>query len=344
MGVIGNIGDAGRKVLSGGGSGSVDPNAGYLPHADSMYRRARLMMLQAGGRDAPMIAPAQQIGLGGSGRDVQMQVANRLLGIGSGQQMGAGELAVQRQGTRALAQNQAMARMARGSNAAIAGRDAARAAGEIGLQTAGQAQGAALNDQMAALGQAGQVGGQLRGQDIDVQGRNQAATNQRAIEQVRAQLAQTGMNDQAQVAYMAQMFGISQAEMQGLLSRESLRLGNAAPSIFPAVLQAAGTVGAGVAMGSDPELKRDTRRVSRQIDKMLDKLVPQAYAYKDPGKHGDGRRAGIMTSDLEKSEAGRRLIREKPDGKYVDVAAGLSAALASVARLNERVRKMEKGK
>jgi hypothetical protein len=215
-----------------------------------------------------------------------------------------------------------------------------------------------------AYGQLGAVAGQMRGQDVEVAGQNAqlrqgmnlanlSAQNQRVFQQAgldqassladqQAKLATMGMNDQAAQAYLAQLYGISTTQMQGLLERERLRIANAGTPIAPAVIGGAAQVGAAIATGSDRSFKKDTRDVSRQIDQMLDRLAPKAYRYKDESKHGEGRRAGIMAQDLQRSEAGRRIVRERPDGKYVDVNAGLSAALASVARLNQRVRAMEK--
>jgi Chaperone of endosialidase len=363
--------------LSWGGGSKVhlSPNAGKLPGADELRRLGREGFQGAGGREAPMaqrtmVAPvrtgqAAQLspGANAQSRDLQLQLANRLLGISSGQEMGAGEMAAMRQGNQAIAQQQAMARMGRGANAPLAARAAATNTANIGLNTAGQAQQAALQDQQVASGQLAGVAGQMRGQDIDVAGQNAqlrqgmnlanlSAENQRIFQQAgldqatsladqQAKLAQTGMNDQAQIAFLSQMYNVSTAQMQGLLERQRLRIANQGTPIAPAIIGGAAQVGAAYAM-SDRTLKKDVRRVSRQIDEMLDKLVPQSYRYKDEGAHGQGRRAGIMAQDLEVSEAGRRIVRETPDGKAIDVSAGISAALAAVARLNERVREVEK--
>lgn len=93
-------------------------------------------------------------------------------------------------------------------------------------------------------------------------------------------------------------------------------------------------------MASDERLKKDVTDARSEIDAVLDALSPKSYSYKDE-KHGKGRRAGIMAQDLERAPAGKRVVEERPDGKMLDVNKALSLALASSARLNERVRKLE---
>jgi hypothetical protein len=365
-----------------GQKADIDPNAGRIDDAEKLRRMLEIREAEARNRAAPQ---SQQVTVGpvATGRAAQLAtapqnqfrqrelaLANRLTGVATGQQAGAGELATIRQGQRAVAQQQAMARMGRGSGAAGAARSAARNAGEIGLNVAGQSAQAAMGDQAAANAQLGSVLGQGRGADISVAGQNAQLTqgmnlanmdaqNQRVFQQagldqarsladMQAKLTQTGMNDQAQIAYMAQLFNISVAEMQGRLQQEGLKVGNFdtgwGREFMGQVLTSAGKAAESYATASDPQLKKDVRTVSRSIDKMLDRLAPSTWRYKDEAAHGEGRRAGIMTTDLEKSEAGRRIVREEKDGKYIDVSAGISAALASVARLNQRVRAMEKAK
>lgn len=357
------------------------PPASVLPRADQIVNYAQGQLDTIGGRQAPQ-AGRTMVGAVNTGqgarldprgqaqfRNAQLQTLDNLQGIATGQQAGAGELAVQRQGLRALAQQQGMARMARGGNSAMAARAAARTGGEIGLNVAGQAQQAALQDQASANAQIAGLATQGRGQDLDMASQNAqlgqqmnlanlSAQNQQIFQQagldqatslanMQARLAQTGMNDTAQLAYLSQIFGVSQAEMQGRLAEEQIKMQKKANSqaFWGGLFQTAGSIGAGAALASDRELKKDARKVSRQIDDMLDKLSPNSYRYKNEATHGEGRRAGIYAQDLERSEAGKRIIREKPDGKYLDANAAISAALASVARLNARLRKVEgKGK
>lgn len=105
-------------------------------------------------------------------RRAQLAQMQQLQGIASGQQMGAGELATQRQYANALAAQQAQARMARGGNAALAYRNAANQSAALGSSAAGMGQQAALQDQMNAQGLLGQVGASGRAADFNVANAN----------------------------------------------------------------------------------------------------------------------------------------------------------------------------
>lgn len=230
-------------------------NTGYMQD----YIRRQLDTV--GGRPAPR-APGVQIAGGGQldGRDQmqargQMQtLADRLGGVATGNAKGAGELAVDRQVGQAQADQTARAMLARGGNTALASRDAARNSARIGLAGAGQAQQAALGDQATANSQlAGLLGG-MRGQDIGVAQANQAGAFQQAgldqqtgLANQQAQLAQTGMNQQAQLGYLAQLLGVDQAALQQDLARR--QLGQTDRGILPNLLQVGGTIAAAKAGG-----------------------------------------------------------------------------------------------
>lgn len=351
---MGFWGDVGDYIFGQNPTGTTSPANAQLQDAEWLRRQSQAGLMAAQQRAAPQAgytrvagttmdtAPQAQF------RQGQYDLAQRINAIGSGQKMGAGELAAMRQGNRAVAQQQAFARMQRGGNSAMAARDAARNAGNIGLATAGQAQQAALGDQMAANQLAGSLYGQGREQDIGLAGQQAQLAQQRNLTQaqlnqstslanMQAKLQQMGMNDQAALAYMAQIHGISLEEMQARLAQEQATLGN--KGIFPDLLQAAGTAGA-AAMTSDRRLKKDIASADATIDDLLDKLKPYTYRYKDE-KHGEGPRPGIMAQDLNRSEAGKQIVRRDAEGLKVDINAAISTALAASARLNKRLRALE---
>ncbi|MGN6107230.1 MAG: hypothetical protein ACTHU0_19135 [Kofleriaceae bacterium] len=218
-----------------------------------------------GGREAPR-AQAAQLGsaaqLNGGPQDQvrqqQQQAVGHLQGIMSGQQAGAGELAVNRQVGQAGAAQQAAARMARGANAALAARNAARNTADIGLGGAQQASIAQMQDQANATGQLAGILGTMRGQDLDLAGQNAQLAQQRMLQQgqfnqqanlanQQAALAQTGMNDQAQMGYLAQLLGMDQAQFAAELAKRGLAQQD--KGVFPGLLQAGGQVGAAFAGG-----------------------------------------------------------------------------------------------
>lgn len=161
----------------------------------------------ANSRPTPKMAPTTMVDQGRADqfREREIALADQLAGVASGQQRGAGELAVGRQVQNALGQAYGSATMARGNNAAGGARAAARAAGSIGLGGAGMAQEAALSDQSAARSQLAGVLGQGRGADLGVAGQNAAAQNAQNSQQVGYDLQARGMNDQAIANYLAQL-------------------------------------------------------------------------------------------------------------------------------------------
>lgn len=271
---------------------------------------------------------APQLGMGNDFRNAQHAQLGQLQRLASGQQQGAGELAAQRQAQNAIAQQQSMARMQRGGNAALAARQAANNVANINLSAAGMGQQAAMQDQMQAQGLLTQAAGQGRGQDLQVQ-----------IANMDAKLKQMGMDDQTRLAYLQQLSGLNAQQLQAQLG--AMQTANAQPGLLGPILSAGSQAAAGAAM-SDERVKTDISDARHEVDEMLDALLPKAYKYKNEARHGEGRRVGIMAQDLERSKAGRHIVLEVPDGKAIDLNKAVSAALASAARLNERVRKLER--
>ena len=304
--------------LIGGTSKSPEDFRQPLPHQQQIESEINKGL--ATNRQAP------QVGVGCQFRDAQAAQIGQLQGLASGTQKTAGELAVQRQAAQQAAQQQALARMARGGDAALAQRTAANQTAGIGINAAGQAQRAALEGQMAAQGLLTQAAGQARGQDSQIQ-----------LANMDAKLRQMGMDDQTRLAYLAQLTGMDIAQLQQQMA--AYAAAQQRPGMLGPLLSAGGQVGAAAVM-SDERLKTDIADAAGDLDEMLDHLVAKRYRYKDE-KFGKGERAGIMAQDLERSRAGHALVIETPDGKGVDVNKAISAALAAVARLNQRLRAVE---
>lgn len=177
-------------------------------------------------RNAPQMNDAQS----NQDRAQQGQLANILMGVATGNQAGPGELAVQRQVGNAMGQQTAQASMARGADAALAARNAMRNQAEIGVNGAGQAGIAQMQDKMNAGNQLSQILGTMRGQDIGVAQGNQSA-----------QLTQ----QQQQLGMLAQLLGVDQTTLaQDLAKRQ---LGMKDQGMFPGLLQQWGTAAAGMA-------------------------------------------------------------------------------------------------
>lgn len=174
-------------------------------------------------RGAPTMNTAQS----DQARGQQNRLASMLFNQASGQRQGAGELAVQRQAGNAMAQQTSAAQMARGANAALAARNAARQNASIGVNAAGQAGIAQLQDQQSAQNQLAGLLGNMRGQDIQTAGANQ-----------QAELAQR----QLQLGGLAQMLGVDQTELEAAITRA--KANNEDKGMLGSLLQIGGQIGA----------------------------------------------------------------------------------------------------
>lgn len=314
-----------KDTLFGGLGKSTNPSDYATPYAHQDQIMGAITPGLATSRTAP------QAGMDSQFRQAQINQLGQLQGIASGQQQGAGELAAQRQTQNALAQQQAMARMARGGNAALAQRGAANNAAGIGLAGAGMSQQAAMQDQQAAQGLLTQAAGQGRGQDQQVQ-----------LANMDAKLRQMGMDDQARLGYLQQLTGMDASQLQAQIAAMQAATGQ--QGLIGPLLGQAGQLASFAAMASDERAKTDITDARDEVDEMLDSILPKAYVYKDQSKHGVGRRVGFMVQDLERSKAGKQMVVDDiGDGvKGVDINKAVSAALASSARLHERLRKLER--
>ncbi len=174
-------------------SSPEDPGANMAkgPQTGDYQQRYLSEMLT---RQAPQMQSAQA----NQSRAQQQGLAQMLFEQANGQRQGAGEMAVQRQANNAMANNTSAAQMARGANTAMAMRNAARANSDLGVNAAGQAGIAQMQDQQAAQHQLGGLLGTQRGQDIQMAGANQAA-----------QMGQ----QQVQLNALTQMLGVDQSTL-----------------------------------------------------------------------------------------------------------------------------------
>ena len=266
-------------------------------------------------------------------RGGMMDTANRLGGIASGQQQGAGEMAVNAQVGRANAAQNSAARMSRGANAALAYRNAMRNQADIGLAGAGQAGQARMQDQAQANAQLGQMYGQMYGQDAAVAGQNAALGQQAQLANQQAAL----QNRALQIQAYGQQLGWSQAQIDEELKKAGIEAADKG-----ILASAFSGVGGAMAAKSDERLKTDIRDGGADADDFMAQLGSKVYRYKDP-RDGEGHRLGIMAQDLERSKMGRETVVRVDDQGHLgfDIGKAASAALASVARLHERLSKVE---
>lgn len=104
--------------------------------------------------------------------------------------------------------------------------------------------------------------------------------------------------------------------------------------------------GAGAAIASDKKLKKDVKSESEKMEKFLSAIKAKSFEYKNENALGasPGDKFGVMAQDLEKSEVGKTLVKDTPNGKMVDVNQTVMAVLAAQSDLNKRLKSMEKKK
>lgn len=128
-------------------------------------------------------------GLGFGAAEQQQRLAAQLGQIATGQQAGAGELAVQRQGQRAMAAQLAAARGARGPAAMSAGRQASRNIATMGTDIAGQAAITRMQEQERARALQAQILAALQQQQMGALGATAGLRGQ----DLQAELARQGL-------------------------------------------------------------------------------------------------------------------------------------------------------
>ena len=190
----------------------------------------------------------------------------------------------------------------------------------------------------------------------------QAATmriqeSQAAQQQLGAQLAQErAAGDQLVNNFLRLGMTVEQAEAGAQQELERLRQGARAGGAAQAgqafsaaqgrEQQMMGSLigGGATLLASDENLKKNIKDGDKEVKSFLDALSAKEYEYKDPSQKGtaEGPRVGIIAQDLEKSNMGKTLVKEGPDGKVVDTAQGFGAVLAAQASLNKRMGDFEK--
>lgn len=243
---------------------------------------------------------------------------------------------------------------------------AAERASTAGLDVKAQAERRALE----ALMGAGQLGGQIRGQEFDEKAR--AAQAQDSINQFNAANRQSVQNanvDRRNVAQQAnlqerQRVADSNVELRNkqqqynkelqqqkfqnqmtVAGGKSGALSNQANMFNEQAGQRRQFLGDVVSAGaqyaaSDKRLKEDVRSGEVDIEAFLDSLTGYSYKYKNP-KFGQGKQVGVMAQDLEQTPVGKQAVEDTAEGKMVDYGKLQAAQMAALANLNERLRKIE---
>lgn len=253
---------------------------------------------------ASRFADVGQRGFGRTGRSMD-QLAGQLGRLGRGEDSFSAEQLRQNLG-QTMAAQQAFAAGARPGNQAMAARTAAMNMGRQQVGLAGQQALAGIQERQAAQQALGQLLGTQRGQDL------QAAlgARQQALAGYGQLAAEPGMDDR--------IWGLAGGVAQSL----------------PAV---------GAAAFSDKRVKRDIKDGSKDADEFLKSLKAYTYKYKK-AEHGEGDQLGVMAQDIEKTKFGKQIVLETPQGKMLNAAKLSGANTAAIARLADRLSKLESSK
>lgn len=279
---------------------------------------------ERGAREA-IIQNAEQRGMGGSGLNLMSQLVNQQGAATRANQAGLD--------TTAAARDRALQALIQGGTQA----------GNIRAQDFGeQAQIAGAEDAISKFNAQAQ-------QQVNMA--NTAAHNN--AQQLNLQTKQNIANTNADLANKQQQYNkqLNQTDFDNKMKRAGGLTGVSAQN---AAMQNAADaadkqstnqlIGAGLtaaAMFSDERGKEDVEHFDPAD--FLDSLTGYKYQYKDK-KHGEGKHVGVMAQDLLKTEAGSKLVQQTPEGLVVDYGKSGPATLASLANINERLKKIEGGK
>jgi hypothetical protein len=256
-------------------------------------------------------------------RQDQNQLVGQLTQTATGQGPSAAAAMAKVQQDRAIAQQQAQAASARGVNPAMAARVAAQNGATASQAIAGQAGAQQIQEQQ----QAQQIlSGTLQGartQDIQVQGQIDDLTKQ----------------------YEAMGLSAAEANQQAKLKVQEINAGIEASNSKNTSGLFGSLIGGAASLLSDKRLKKEIKPAGKKVKSFLDAISAEEWEYKDPKHGGSERHVGPMAQDLEKSEIGKRMVVETPEGKAVKFdGMSFAAILAAQAHLNKRLTEIESKK
>ena len=103
-------------------------------------------------------------------------------------------------------------------------------------------------------------------------------------------------------------------------------------------------IGAGataLTMMSDERAKKNIKKGDEDAREFAKALSAFSYDYKDEA-NGKGRQLGVMAQDIERTQFGKQILIDGPDGlKRVDAAKLAGALAATTASMNERLENLE---
>ena len=295
-------------------------------------------------------------------RTRQMSLADALQEQAAGRGPSLAESQLQRATDANIAQSMALAASQRGQTAGQGLRQIAQQSQAYQQQAARDAADMRIQEQLAARGQLGSVLQSGRGQDINLASSQAQLDQARRLANQNAALQQTALNDQQSRFYAQGIAGIDKFNAERAMDLEKLRAQSAMSAksqnlaayqdasknragFMSGAAEGIGTASmsggaAGLVAMSDKDAKKNVVPAEDKLEKFLAALEPYQYEYKNP-EHGEGDFISPMAQDLEKSELGRGMVADTPEGKAVDYSRAGGVMLATAAMLNDRMSELE---
>jgi len=339
----------------------------YQPNGAAYQTGNEDQMLQAyaaqrqamAGRSAPTMN-ASQINMGPQDQVRNAQMANlaQLQGQAQGQLVAPSQANLIAEMQRGQGNQQAMAQAA-AQRGGLGINQAQQQLTQSALGVGGAAVQQRAQEQGAMEQQIAQQSGQARQQDIGLATQQAGLNQQSNIANQQSQLQQQSMNDNMTAFYEQQGFNLEEArakaaqEFERVKAEQVMAQTNAAAGMYSAEQQAQaqsdaakwGLVSTAISVGafaafSDKHLKKNIKKETTDLDDFMNGLKSYSYVYKNP-QHGEDKRFGIMAQDMEKSNIGKSAVINTAEGKMIDLNKSVSVSLAGLARLNERLNKIE---
>jgi hypothetical protein len=285
--------------------------AAYLGSNDALYKQLSLL------------ASLQKQ----QGIQNQSDVYNQLRGMATGSGPNPAQAQYMQNANQLAAQTAGLIGSQKGMSPALQARLIAQQGANAGQNAAGQAATMQAQQQMGAINAMGNMA-------------NTQATNE--IGQTNAiagsQMAEQGQLLNALGNYNSANAGILE-NVNNTNSATQIQNSKAQQGIFGGLLGGAGGI------LSDEDAKTGVRPADDKIQQFLDNVGAHEYSYKGsvqghPGT-SPGRHIGPMAQELQKSDLGKEMLINTPDGMGVDFSRGLGTIVAAQASLNKRLEALE---
>lgn len=251
----------------------------------------------------------------------------------------------------AQAQQQALAHSAGiGGAGALAARNAATNSATLGTQNANATAQVGAQQQAMATQQYQQLAAQMAQQGQEQQRNAQGL----GIGFGQMQQQQQGAGSAAQLAAQQQGMAALTGQLNSDTAIGSAQQGanygtalaqNAANQSNTNAAVGGTTAAAGALLSlSDARAKDDIRPIGDNLaDRFLEHLHPYSFKYKrdEDAPSGPGHYMGVMAQDVERTPTGGTLVANTPRGKAINIPATTGALLAGVGRLHERLKVLE---